>query len=164
MSLGQAVDEIMVPDYSEVLGEVDYFHFGVNIVFCQKRLALSMTKTEKNDIYLVKRHFGGKFQIRVAKQSFVNICHPVAGIAATIGKHYLRLGMISEKPYQFTTGISGRTHYTYFYHSLCVRNLLMFKFRVFCVGTKSRPIDVFVKPSEQKQACLGFAMARKRNC
>ena len=49
-------------------------------------LALSVTEAEEHNIHLVKRQVGGKLQVRIAIEAFVNGGDIVTRMALTVGK------------------------------------------------------------------------------
>jgi len=83
-------------------------------MFLQELLTLAMSKAEEYHIHLVEGHLVCELQISITYQSLVNITNRVAGIALTIGKDNLCLGMIQQEANQLTSRITCSTKDTYF--------------------------------------------------
>ena len=61
----------------------------------------------------------------------MHICHEVAGIALAVGENNLCLRMVYEEAYQFATGISCRSQYSYSCH-ICLNNLFIYSLSPLC--------------------------------
>ena len=93
-------------------------------------LALTVTEAEEHDVHLVERQVGGKLQVRVAIETFMDIRHEVPGIALTIGKDNLGIGMINENTNKFAASIASGSQYSYLYLVAHVTHGLSFLVRV----------------------------------
>jgi hypothetical protein len=75
----------------------------------EKRLALSVTEAEEDDIYLVERHLAGEHEVCIANESFVDIADRIACVRLRIGKDNLCLWVIQQQTDEFTACIACST-------------------------------------------------------
>ena len=81
MSLGQAIDIVVIALDAEILRQVDDLDIGRDLMFLEECLALAMAEAEEHHIDLVERHVGRETEIGIANQTLVHIRETVASIA-----------------------------------------------------------------------------------
>ena len=116
--LGQAIDEIMLAPYAEVLRQVDNLHPRRYLVFLKELFALAVSEAEEDDVHLVEGTVEAEPQLTVADQSLVYVADEVAGIALAVGEDNLRLRVVQQEPNQFATCVARCSKYANVYHSL----------------------------------------------
>jgi hypothetical protein len=86
----------------------------------EEGLALAVAEAEKNDIHVGEWHLRREPHIGIAVQALMHVGQKVSGIALTVYKLDLCLGMVDEQSDEFACRITGSTKYSYFYHKLFV--------------------------------------------
>ena len=115
---------------AEVLSQVNNLDMGRNGVLIEELFTFSVTKTEEDDIYLVKGQGISKSQFCFPDESFMYIAQQIASIAFRVRKHYLSFRMVEQQANQLSASITCRTQYSYFNH-IAIANFSLFSFIFF---------------------------------
>ena len=117
IDLRKTIHIVVVAPDAEVLRQVDDLHVIGYRVFLEKLLALAVTETEEDDVYLVKGNLTGEREVGIADESFVDVADGVACVRLRIGKDNLCLRVVQQQADELTACIACRTQYSYLYHS-----------------------------------------------
>lgn len=146
VDLGQTVDEVVAlagqcqrvaPD-AEVLRQVDDLDMRRHGVLAEKGLALPVTKAEEKHVYGVKGHRVCEAQRRVADEPFMDVGNEVAGIALTVGKDDVGLGVVQQQAEELTARVARCTKNAYFHKYICSYVLTLFVFMDTIVNAERR--------------------------
>lgn len=117
VQLGQSVYERIVFGLQTVIhGEVYHLQALGQGVGLHELAGIAVSGAEKQHIDGIQRQLIGENHIGLTHQALMHGAQLVAGVAGTVYKNDLGIGMSQQDTYKFTGSITGSSYDSYFYH------------------------------------------------